>query len=147
MHINRLTSNPLPKEKESTAKTSVTSGDTKIKPARGTSKPLGAGKPKVKSAEAGGSAKPVRQAAFVLVPGPTTMVYANPKYSGPNAIEGKTTGEMVLSSEGQPAVIRVTRSTQRTVERGESSQVEDTRERSVCPGHDGETPRMCFLFV
>ena len=42
--------------------------ETKVKPARATSKSQGVGKPKAKPANAAGSSKAIPQAAFVLVP-------------------------------------------------------------------------------
>ena len=163
INVNRLTSNPPPKEPEPMTKTVNPSADTKAKPAAGSSKPQGTGKAKAKATEAAkgtkakatgaggsskakstataGSSKPAPQAAFVLVPDPQTTVYANPKFSGPNAIEEKTKGETVLSSNGQTAIVRVTRATQRKLE---PSDRDNTREGSVRPGHDGETPRECF---
>ena len=159
----RLTSNPPPKEPEPTSTTVTPAAEPNVKPARGTSKPKGVGKPKAKMKEAAktskakttdaresskakstavaGSSKPTPQAAFVLVPDPQTTVYANPKFSGPNAIEEKTKGETVVSSNGQTAIVRVTRAAQRKLE---PSQKDETREGSVRPGHDGETPRECF---
>ena len=159
----RLTSNPPPKEPEPTSTTVTPAAEPNVKPARGTSKPKGVGKPKAKTTEAAktskakttdaresskakstvvvGSSKPTPQAAFVLVPDPQTTVYANPKFSGPNAIEEKTKGETVVSSNGQTAIVRVTRAAQRKLE---PSRKDETREGSVRPGHDGETPRECF---
>lgn len=143
MNLNRLTSNPPSKEKESMSRTGVSSSDPKVKPAKATpkSKPQAVAKAKAKPAEASGSSKAVPQDAYILVPDATTTVYANPKFSGPNPIEEKSTGETVLGGEGQRAVVRVTRATQKKSDRGESSQGGDTREGSVRPGHDGETPR------
>ena len=92
---------------------------------------------KAKSTAMVGSSKPTPQAAFVLVPDPQTTVYANPKFPGPNAIEEKTKGETVLSSNGQTAIIRVTCTTQQNLE---PSYRDNTQEGSVRPGHDGETP-------
>ena len=142
MNANRLTSESLPKEKQSTSSTTVPSVETKVKPARVTSKPQEAGTSKAKAADPAGSSKPIPQAAFVLVPDSKTTVYANPKFSGPNPIEEKTTGETVLSGDGQQAIVRVTRATQRLLD---SSKGDDTREGSVRPGHDGETPRKCVI--
>ena len=145
MNLNCLTSNPLPTAKPSTSKTTAPTVETKPKPARGTTKPKVAGKPKAKPAEAAGSSKATPQAAFVLVPDVTTTVYANPKFSGPNKIEDKTTGETVVSGDGQKAIVRVTRANQRKQETGGFSKGDDTREGSVRPGHDGETPHKSFI--
>ena len=57
----------------------------------------------------------------------------------------KTTGETVVSGDGQKAIVQVTRATQRMVDTGGSSKGDETREGSVRPVHDGETPRKSFI--
>jgi hypothetical protein len=167
--VNSLISNPPPTEAAAPSKTKSAGGTSKP---QGTGKPKakatevagsskakaievggsskakaieGGGSSKPKATAAAGSSKPPPQAAFVLVPERQTTVYANPKFSGPNAIEEKAKGETVMLNN--KPIVRLTRSAQRQVERGESSQRDETREGSVRPGHDGETPREFFFFL
>ena len=74
----------------------------------------GGGSSKPKATAAVGSSKPPPQAAFVLVPECQTTVYANPKFSGPNAIEEKAKGETLMLNN--KPIIWLTRSAQRQVE-------------------------------